>query len=37
MDVLQGDAWKAKRVLGWQYSRTFDELAREMVEHELKT
>jgi len=36
VDLLCGDASKAKRVLGWQPRVGFEELARMMVEHDLK-
>jgi GDPmannose 4,6-dehydratase len=36
VDVLQGDASLARRVLGWSYSLTFEDLVREMVEEDLK-
>jgi GDPmannose 4,6-dehydratase len=32
VDLLQGDATKAKRVLGWEPKRLFEDLVREMVE-----
>ena len=35
VDVLQGDATKAKRVLGWTPRMTFRELVRSMVDHEV--
>lgn len=35
VDVLLGDYSKAKKVLGWQPSKTFSELAVEMVEHDM--
>ena len=37
VDVLQGDAGKAKRVLGWEPTCSFDELVRLMVEHDVST
>jgi len=37
VDLLVGDASKARQVLGWQPSHTFDELIREMVEADLET
>jgi len=37
VDHLQGDASKARRVLGWSHRTTFPELVREMVEADLKT
>ena len=36
VDMLQGDASKAKRVLGWEPSVTFDELVKMMVESDCK-
>lgn len=36
VDLLLGDASKARRVLGWEPEVTFKELARIMVEHDLK-
>jgi GDPmannose 4,6-dehydratase len=36
VDVLCGDASKARRVLGWKPRVTFPELARLMAEHDLK-
>jgi GDPmannose 4,6-dehydratase len=35
VDILQGDASKAKRVLGWSPKTTFRELARQMTEADL--
>ena len=35
-EVLMGNSEKAKRVLGWQYSRPFVSLVQEMVEADLK-
>jgi len=35
VDLLMGDATKAKRVLGWQQSHTFEQLVSEMVEADL--
>jgi GDPmannose 4,6-dehydratase len=35
VDLLQGDASKAKRVLGWQASTSFGELVRLMVDADL--
>jgi GDPmannose 4,6-dehydratase len=34
--LLQGDASKAKRVLGWEPKKSFDELVREMVDHDME-
>ena len=36
VDVLQGDASKARQVLGWQPEISFEELVRSMVEHDLE-
>jgi GDPmannose 4,6-dehydratase len=36
VDVLQGDASKAKKVLGWQPKVTFKELARMMTDADMK-
>ncbi len=36
VDVLLGDASKAKEKLGWSYDLSFDDLVREMVEADLK-
>ncbi|HEX6942527.1 MAG TPA: GDP-mannose 4,6-dehydratase [Gemmatimonadaceae bacterium] len=36
VDILQGDASKAKRVLGWTPKTTFKELARQMTEADLE-
>jgi GDPmannose 4,6-dehydratase len=36
VDVLQGDASKAKRLLGWQHSTSIDNLAALMVEADLR-
>jgi GDPmannose 4,6-dehydratase len=35
VDLLIGDATKAHQVLGWEPTISFDELVREMMEHEL--
>ena len=35
VDVLLGDCSKARERLGWSYPRSFDDLIREMVEHDL--
>jgi GDPmannose 4,6-dehydratase len=35
VDILQGDASKAKRVLGWSYDLAFEDLVREMVESDI--
>ncbi len=34
VDLLLGDACKARRVLGWKPKVTFKELARRMTEHD---
>jgi GDPmannose 4,6-dehydratase len=36
VDHLQGDASKARRVLGWRPRRSFDDLVREMVDHDME-
>ena len=36
VDLLLGDASKAKRLLGWQSSTPFKTLVTEMMEHDLK-
>jgi GDPmannose 4,6-dehydratase len=36
VETLLGDASKARRELGWQPTVTFHELAKEMVEEDLK-
>jgi GDPmannose 4,6-dehydratase len=36
VDSLQGNASKARRVLGWEPEISFDELVRGMVEHDLE-
>jgi GDPmannose 4,6-dehydratase len=36
VDRLEGDASKARRVLGWRPRRSFDDLVREMVDHDLE-
>jgi GDPmannose 4,6-dehydratase len=36
VDVLQGDSSCARRVLGWTYSLTFEELVREMVDEDFR-
>ena len=35
VEQLQGDASKARRVLGWSHTVTFPELVREMVDADL--
>jgi len=35
VDLLMGDAGKARRVLGWQTTITFDDLVKLMVDHDL--
>ena len=37
VDLLIGDARKARRVLGWQPNYTFEELIKEMVGRDLET
>ncbi len=37
VDLLLGDASKARRVLGWRHRITLDELVREMVDTDLRT
>jgi GDPmannose 4,6-dehydratase len=36
VDVLQGDAGKARRVLGWQHQTSVRDMVREMVREDLK-
>jgi GDPmannose 4,6-dehydratase len=36
VDFLQGDSSKARKLLGWAPEVTFDQLVREMVEHDLE-
>jgi len=36
VDLLCGDASKAKKELGWSYKMTFEQLVREMVEADLE-
>jgi GDPmannose 4,6-dehydratase len=36
VDLLMGDASKAKRILGWEPQTTFPELVREMVTSDLR-
>jgi len=36
VDFLQGDASKARRILGWDPEISFEELVRSMVEHDLE-
>ena len=36
VNILQGDACKARQVLGWQPEINFEELVRSMVEHDLE-
>ena len=36
VNFLQGDARKARRVLGWQPEISFEEMVRAMVEHDLE-
>jgi GDPmannose 4,6-dehydratase len=35
VDLLLGDSSKAKKVLGWEYNRTLDDLVKEMVDADL--
>jgi len=37
VDTLLGDATKAREVLGWSATTSFDELVREMVQEDLRT
>ena len=36
VDTLLGDATKARNLLGWKPKISFDELVKEMVDHDLK-
>ena len=36
VDSLKGDASKARRVLGWEPEISFEELVRQMVDHDLE-
>jgi GDPmannose 4,6-dehydratase len=36
VDILSGDASKARKILGWQYDKTFEQLIDEMIETDLK-
>jgi GDPmannose 4,6-dehydratase len=36
VDYLQGDSSKARRILGWRPEITFEDLVREMVDHDLE-
>ena len=36
VDNLLGDASKAKRLLGWEHTTSFDSLVKEMVEHDMR-
>lgn len=36
VDLLLGDASKAKKELGWEREISFDNLIKEMVEHDLE-
>jgi GDPmannose 4,6-dehydratase len=36
VDVLQGDASKARRILGWAPKVNFQELVKMMIEHDLE-
>ncbi len=37
VEILQGDCSKAKRVLGWTYNRSFEDLVHDMVESDLRS
>jgi len=37
VELLRGDASKARKALGWEYKRVFDDLVREMVEADLES
>lgn len=37
VEMLQGDYSKAKNILGWNPKTTFTELAKQMVDHDVKT
>ena len=37
VDTLLGDATRAREILGWSPTTSFDELVREMVQEDLKT
>lgn len=37
VDILLGDSTKARKVLGWKYERTFEDLVREMVRFDLES
>lgn len=37
VEILQGDCNKAKRVLGWNYKRSFKDLVHDMVESDLRS
>lgn len=36
VDILLGDASKAKKELGWKHDHTFNQLVEDMVDHDLK-
>jgi GDPmannose 4,6-dehydratase len=36
VELLLGDSSKARRVLGWEYHRSFDDLVKEMVESDME-
>ena len=36
VDILVGDSYKAKEILGWIPTTTFNELARKMITHDLE-
>ncbi len=37
VDLLQGDASKAQKILGWQPEHSFDQMVAEMVAHDIHT
>ena len=36
VDILLGDASKARRVLGWRPTHSFEQIVREMVDEDLR-
>jgi len=36
VDILVGDYYKAKNILGWNPTTTFKELARKMIKHDIE-